>query len=207
MKPQASAESYFSREYNTKARFCSYWHQIDEVQRLDPGSVLEVGLGNGFVSGYLRRRAVNLVTVDIDPNLNPDVVGSITHLPFGGGSFDVVTCYEVLEHIPYELFYRAVSELHRVCRFSVILSLPDSVRKARLKFQVYDILDFHANFRIPRIRKSVHKFDGQHHWEIGRYSYHLRRILTDIESAGFVVERTYYVPENPRHRFFILNKR
>ncbi len=71
MKPQVEKEAYFSREYDTKARFCSYWHQIDEVLKLNPDRILEIGLGNGFVSEYLRSRDVHLVTIDSDSRLRP----------------------------------------------------------------------------------------------------------------------------------------
>ncbi len=33
---------------------------------LNPGEVLEVEIGNGFVSRYLRDRGVNVITLDID---------------------------------------------------------------------------------------------------------------------------------------------
>ena len=113
MKPQVEKEAYFSRDYDTKARFSSYWHQIDEVLRLNPGRVLEIGLGNGFVSGYLRSRRVRLFTIDIDRRLRPDVTGTVLRLPFADKSFDVVICCEILEHIPYDSFSLALSEVHR----------------------------------------------------------------------------------------------
>ena len=37
-------------EYDQKPRWISYWHQIDEVLRLAPQTVLEIGIGNQWVS-------------------------------------------------------------------------------------------------------------------------------------------------------------
>ena len=199
-------EVYFSRDYDTKERFCSYWHQIDEVVKLEPGSVLEVGPGNGFVAEYLRSRGIDLVTVDSDPSLRPDVTGTVIRMPFKDESFDVVTCCEVLEHIPYDSFQMALSEVHRVCRSWVVLSLPDKRRKIHIGFRSDRLGYFRAVLRAPRLSDPAHRFDGQHYWEIGKASYPLRRVLEDIESAGFAVRSSYFVPENPYHIFFVLRK-
>jgi SAM-dependent methyltransferase len=48
---------------------------------------------------------------------------------------------------------------------------------------------------------------NQHFWEVGAEGTPLARLLAAAQTAGFVVERTYRVPENPWHRFLILRKR
>jgi hypothetical protein len=45
-------------------------------------------------------------------------------LPWDDRSFDVVTCFETLEHLPPELSAHAVSELARVSRGYVVASIP-----------------------------------------------------------------------------------
>ena len=52
------------------------------------------------------------------------VAGSVVDLPFPDRSFDVVGCFEVLEHLPGDLPRRALSELARVARQAVVLSVP-----------------------------------------------------------------------------------
>ena len=49
--------------------------------------------------------------------------------------------------------------------------------------------------------------DSQHFWEVGAEETPLARLLGAAEAAGFVVERTYRVPENPWHRFVLLRVR
>jgi SAM-dependent methyltransferase len=52
------------------------------------------------------------VGVDIDLSVRPDLLGSITELPFATGSIDVAICMHVLEHIPNDGL--AIAELARV---------------------------------------------------------------------------------------------
>ena len=50
--------------------------------------------------------------------------GSVVELPFPDRSFDVVGCFEVLEHLPGDLPRLALAELSRVSRGTVLLSVP-----------------------------------------------------------------------------------
>jgi ubiquinone/menaquinone biosynthesis C-methylase UbiE len=197
---------HYYKNYDTKERFCSYWHQIEEIVSHNPTSILEIGIGNGFVSRYLRQRGFNVVTLDIDKRLNPDVAGSILNIPFSDETFEVVACYELLEHIPYEHFQKAMLEVFRVSNSHVLLSLPDATRVCRLCIEIPKLGVFKELIRIPRLRKSTHHFDGQHYWEIGKAGYSLKRVINDIINLGFIIERTYRVFENPYHRFFALKR-
>ena len=143
MKNQVEPSHYFKPSYDTKKRFISYWHQITELIQLKPSSILEIGIGNSLVSNYLKQRGYNVTTMDIDPCLNPDIVASIDRIPFTDESFDVVACFEVLEHLPYEKFTISLKELHRVSRRYVVLSLPD----ATLAYPLY--------IYIPKLRRDT----------------------------------------------------
>lgn len=206
MKPQVKPKHYFRLSYDSKERFISYWHQIHEIVRLRPKRVLEIGIGNGFVSKYLKERRVNVLTLDIDEKLKPDIVGSVLGVPFPDNSFEVVACYELLEHLQYENFYKALSEIFRVSKSYAILSLPDAGRVYHLYLQIPKVGVFKRLLSLPRLKNSIHKFDGEHYWEIGKNGYPLSRITKDIERAGFNIEKTYIIFENPYHRFFILKK-
>ena len=207
VKLQVRPDHYYDIDYDTKQRFCSYWHQIHEILLLKQNEVLEIGVGNRFVSNYLRERGINIVTLDIDKELKPDVVGSVLDIPFRDNSFQIVACYELLEHLPYEYVAKALSEISRVSKQYVILSLPDVNRVYRIYIYIPKIGEIKRLLPLPRIRKPIHKFDGQHYWEIGKTGYPLKRILNDIQKQGLQLERTYRVYENPYHRFFILRKR
>ncbi len=206
MKPQVESNHYFNKSYDTKERFISYWHQINEIIKLNPKTVLEIGVGNGFVSKYLKERKVNVLTLDIDKRLSPDVVGSVLNMPFSDELFDVMACYQVLEHLPFENFSEALSEIFRVSKSYAILSLPDASRVYRVYLQIPKIGIFKRLIPLPRLKNPIHKFDGEHYWEIGKAGYPLSKIIKEIQTAGFRVEKTYRVFENPYHRFFILKR-
>ena len=109
---------------------------VAEVVGLSPHTFLDAGCGEGFVA----RRVIDAVpgvtltgcdvsqtALELAADANPEgrfVAGSVIDLPFADRSFDVVGCFEVLEHLPGELPRRALSELARVARQAVVLSVP-----------------------------------------------------------------------------------
>lgn len=208
MKLQVEPNHYFNKSYDTKERFISYWHQVNEILSPEPESVLEVGIGNGFVVNYLKQRGIDITTLDIDVRLNPDCVGSVLDIPFTSSNFEVVACFEVLEHLPYEVVYKALKEIHRVTKKHVILSLPDRSLSYRFYFHIPKTKSkmFKRLIPIPRLIPLKDKFDGEHYWEIGKDGYPLSKIKNDIRGAGFKIEKTYRMFENPFYRFFILIK-
>jgi SAM-dependent methyltransferase len=50
---------------------------------------------------------------------------SIEELPFESESFDLVTCFEVLEHVPYNIFEKSISEIERVSKKYIAVSVPN----------------------------------------------------------------------------------
>jgi SAM-dependent methyltransferase len=117
--------AHYGYGYDSAARFSSYWHQIDQISALG-GRLLEIGVGNGTVTSVLRARGFELTTVDLNPALNPDVVADIRALPFENESFDSALAAEVLEHLPWEEVPAAVSELVRVVRQGIVVSVPNA---------------------------------------------------------------------------------
>ncbi len=185
--------SHYGHKYDSKERFCSYWHQIQEVLLLNPKEVLEIGIGNGFVSEYLRKMGLKIITLDIDEKLKPDVTASILKMPFNDASFDVVACCEVLEHLPFENFNRALSEVFRVSREFAVLSLPDISRAYRFNMQIPKIGEIKKLIKLPMLKNSIHQFDGEHYWEIGKANYSLKKIMEDIKKIANLADYSYFI--------------
>lgn len=206
MKSHQKLDPYFDINYDTKERFCSYWHQINEIISLKPKKAIEIGIGNGFVARYLREKKLNVTTIDIAYDLQPDVAGSVSKMPIIDESFEVVACCEVLEHLPYSEFQKVLKETHRVSRKHVVLSLPDVTTVYRINVELPRIRPIKKLIPHPFHRPAHHTFDGEHYWEIGKTDYPLKKIEFDIEQSGFKFIRTYRVFEFYYHRFLILEK-
>lgn len=199
-------DHYFRPDYDTKGRFACYWHQADELLSPRPGKVLEIGVGNGFLSSYLRRMGVEVTTLDVDPALAPDVTASVLAMPLPDASFDAVGCFEVLEHLPYEDMPKALSEIRRVTRGKAVLSVPDHSPAYRFNVELPLLGEIKRLLQHPFPRPASHAFDGTHYWVVGAAQYPLSRVSGDIERSGFRLLKTYRPFEFYGHRFFVLEK-
>jgi SAM-dependent methyltransferase len=86
------------------------WLRSQQVAGL---RVLDVGCGDRPYA-ELFRPAAEVVGFDVPGNPHADLHGSIEAIPVDDGSFDVVLCLQVLEHVPDPP--AAVRELRRVVR-------------------------------------------------------------------------------------------
>jgi ubiquinone/menaquinone biosynthesis C-methylase UbiE len=197
---------YFDETYDIKGRFSAYWHQINEVISLQPAKLLEAGIGTGLVADYLKVRGIDITTIDVVHGLKPDITASVLAMPFPTETFDIITCYEVLEHLPYSDFPKALKELARVARKHVILSLPDVTTVYKLHIELPKMRPIKKLIPHPFPRSTVHKYDGEHHWEIGKTGYALQKIELDITRSRFKILKTYRVFELCYHRLFLLAK-
>jgi SAM-dependent methyltransferase len=105
-------------------RLGSHW--LDATVRDRRGlSALDVGCGTGQTALRLARRPEIESVVGLDPSAEalaharrrhglPLVRGSALDLPFESSSFDVATCFDVLQHLPLGGDRRAAAELRRV---------------------------------------------------------------------------------------------
>ena len=109
--PQVDKKHYGFDRYGFEGRFVSYYWQLKAVLSRNPQSVLEVGVGDKVFGDFIKNNIpTSYTSVDIAEDLKPDVVGSILEIPFPDKSFDIACAFEVLEHMPFDQFDRAVSE-------------------------------------------------------------------------------------------------
>lgn len=201
---QVSVEHYDFCKYVNKPRWMSFYYQIQEIMRRNPRNVLEIGAGKRIVGSVIEQYGIAYETVDIDPELNPDHLASVLDMPLQDGSFDIVCCFQMLEHIPYEDFSKALKEIHRVAKNYALISLPDAKQLFHYSFDIPKVGTKHISIPRPRFKPPVQMFDGEHHWEINIAGHPLTRVVSEIKAAGFVIETTYRPIENSYHRFFVL---
>lgn len=205
-KPQVPPEHY-KIGYDSYERFSSYWAQIEWTLWFKPKSVLEVGIGHGLVSWYLRNvKGLGVATVDIDPRLNPDYVCSVTELSrhFNARSFDVVLAAEVLEHLPFKYFETALKEINCITRKGAILTLPHSCRYIKFLFEVPGYRRIHSVITLDT--RLQHRYNPQHHWAIGESGFGKHKIEGIIQKY-FKILYSFNIFENPHHRLYVLNKK
>lgn len=117
---EAAVAAYVSRPLNP--------HRLAALQAHAGNRVLDVGCGNGaYVEALLPHRE----TFGVDWSTFPSwagrtgrfAVGLADRLPFRDKSFDTVSCFETLEHLEDPTL--GLTELHRVARSTVILTVPN----------------------------------------------------------------------------------
>lgn len=205
---QVPSEHYEFDRYMTIQRWSSMWYQIKEILALGKQDVLEIGGGNGLFKAIAGALGVSVKIVDVDPELEPDYVASITNIPLQDKSVEVACAFQVLEHLPFESSLLGLTELGRVARHAVVVSLPDSKKLYPLRFTISPRRDFRFMIPRPRIRSKVHQFDGEHYWEINKKGYALPVIMSKFLEClpDYNLSKTYRVPDNPYHRFFIFER-
>ena len=208
MPKQVDKSHYEFRRYVDKHRWASMWHQLDEVIRLNPGSVLEIGPGPGLFKAIAVSLGINVETLDLDPDLEPDHVASVFEMPFEHETFDVVCAFQMLEHLSFDRSLAAFKEMSRVARNAVVVSLPDAARRWPYSVYVPKIGEVQFSIPKPQLRAAPHVFDGEHYWEINKAGYALARVVAALQQQAPVsMIRTFRVPENLYHRFFVFQKR
>jgi len=93
-------------------------------------SILEVGCGDGRIINRLVWRYGKVCGLDVSTEalrhvMAERILGSIDSLPFSDKSFDLVICCEVLEHLPFKVYPKALKELQRVTATYIIVSVPN----------------------------------------------------------------------------------
>lgn len=206
MKKQVERKHYKFFDYISKRRWNSYWHQIDEVIKLNPSRVLEIGPGAGVFKTLLSLFNIKVETLDIDPELTPDYVGSVFQMPFDDREFDVVCAFQMLEHLPYNDSLKAFKEMARVAKKNIVISLPDAKKILVFSLLVPRLGLVKISLPIPRLRLKKHEFDGEHYWEVNKLGFSLETVINDLLFDDWVLTNSYRVPENPYHRFFIYTR-
>ena len=199
----APRELYFSDLSFSLHQLGSHAHQLHHIWHMRPRSVIEVGLGNGFVSTFLKRAGLPVTTVDLNPALDPDICAPLDQL---GSHLDVradlVVCCEVLEHMPLSELDSNLDSL-KAAGDRLFLTLPNGYRSfglggianiPKLGPRKVD-LNFNTGWR-RRLDK------GPHFWEVGSTREcsrrallkRLRRRYSDVTTGRFAL--------NPYHVYF-----
>lgn len=160
-----------------------YWHQQELISKYirKGDKILEIGVGSGFTSNYLKSKGYDVTTIDIDQNKQPDIVADIVNYEFNQ-KFDHILAFEVFEHIPFEDFRKAIINISKNCTKNLFVSLP---RNEKFWFRISaDFKIFHLNnFQFATKRNKI--ISKHHHWEVDFKNYSKRNILNIFEENNF----------------------
>ena len=98
----------------------------------DVNTIIDVGCGNGFFLKTLEDlNSYKLYGIEpsknaINQNLSSLKLdeGTIDDIKFDDDFFDLVTCLEVIEHLPFKTYEKGLLELERISKKYIIISVP-----------------------------------------------------------------------------------
>ena len=119
---------------------------------------LDVGCSFGYVTSLLKRAGYETYGLDISAYALHEAVrrkvdaSFLRHdiqqsLPFVGRIFDLITCFDVLEHLDNPL--KALRNMYRACRGIIICTTPHRLLDKPVRKLVRDHDDTHKSLRTP----------------------------------------------------------
>jgi SAM-dependent methyltransferase len=196
--------AYFSDKYFSLPQMGSFSHQINAIHARKPKNILEIGIGNGFTSTLLRHAGYDVVTADINPNLEPDICAPLAEISehLKDRRFDLVVCCEVLEHMPLEELEANIGYL-RQAGDRLFLTLPNYRRSfgigGLLKLPGRIAFPFRCHIELP-LKKKLH--ESAHFWEVGSQRECTRRAIVDLLRRSYTQVSSGTFALNPYHIYF-----
>ena len=206
-RQQVDAAKHYGASYLTLPRHVVHWHQANEVVKLLPkgSTVLEIGPGSGYTTFILRAWGMQVTTLDLDANLHPDIVGDVARLGVCNSAFDCVLAGQVLEHIPLDELSLALTELARITKRYVVITLPAPLIGFAGLFNIPMFSPIGIVFGLPY--SAQHRFDGQHYWELGKRGSSIKTVRAKITQSGLSVIREFRPAPSLYVYFFVAERR
>ena len=207
-KIEASIDPCFYRSaaYSSYGTLYSLLEQVRWVMLKGIRDVLYIGVGNGFVPSYLRAQGVAVKTVDVNPELQPDILCDVLDLSavVGERTHEAVLACEVFEHMPFEAFDAAIGQISKVARTNALVTLP-----------VYRRFPFKWGGAITIARREYpfglwlsvrkRKLPEEHFWEIGLDRATSVSEIRSVLRKHFPLVADSRMRANPYHHVFELS--
>ena len=131
-------------------------------------TIVDIGCGNGAITNALAER-YQVTGLDwsqvplkhLSPKASP-VISRADHLPFRDECFDLAFSSELIEHLPDEIFPKAVSEMKRISRHYILITTPNN-EKLRLRYTKCHVCGFefhiYGHLKTFNLSKLARYFD------------------------------------------------
>lgn len=111
-------QDLYKKLYNKNPLYGSQFHGRDACQfianTLKPNSILDVGCGNNEFCIFMREK-YSIYTIGIDfAAPKADIIGDCHNLPCNNKSYDMITCFDVMEHLKEKSLLTVFEEFKRV---------------------------------------------------------------------------------------------
>ncbi len=129
--PLTTSEGHLKR-----VQFC-----VDAIPQ-DIESLLDVGCGNGLFLSKMEQITTGKIIQGCEQSMGAiegkicqsDIKqASIDTMPFESNSFDIVSAFEVIEHINFNSYKKSLQEIERVARKYIIISVPNKEKLVNVK--------------------------------------------------------------------------
>jgi 2-polyprenyl-3-methyl-5-hydroxy-6-metoxy-1,4-benzoquinol methylase len=158
-------DAYNTEYYSERIANKSKKHMMKYMKFLRKGSslkMLDIGCGEGYYVRDAMEEGINAYGIDISTHALEKALsevkdritfGSITEIPFGNEEFDVMTAFDVIEHIQPKDTSNMIEEIRRVLKPNgiIIITTPNS----NFGSWVFDLT--HINVRPPKFRNFYSK--------------------------------------------------
>lgn len=202
VQPTERGHYYSERHFKLDQLFANAL-QVYHVHSMQPRDMLEIGVGNRFLSTFMRLSGLDVTTADINSNLQPDICAPLRDLRSATDRrFDLVVCCEVLEHIPLAELDANLDHL-RSLGDRLFLTLPTIHTTAGIgglvRLPGMGPTSIDLNFSLPR----RHKLMGTpHFWEVGFDRTSTRRAIVGKLKKRYANVKSGRFPLKPNHVYF-----
>lgn len=156
-------KEYDKRYYEERIKYISKKHIIKFVKFLlrNKNTIkwLDIGCGLGLVIKEAVEEGIDCYGIDISEYAVNNailkdrvILGSITNIPFGDNTFDVVSAFDVIEHVHPKDTEKAISEMRRILKNGGFLLLT-TPNPCFIGDWIKD--DTHINIRPPKYWKIM----------------------------------------------------
>jgi hypothetical protein len=166
--------------------------------------MVEIGLGNGFVATFLKMTGIEVLTVDINPDLAPDLLAPVGELEhhLAPGAYDLISCCEVLEHMPFEEFKHSIGVFARTSP-DLFLTLPVAGRTIGFGGMWMKSWGRRWYSRWLHFPSKKYPLPSMHFWEVGWQREHRVDALVAVLKEHYRDVETNCFHLNPYHRYFL----
>ena len=200
MKTTRKYSSNWIHKLETREHWLSYWHQIKlmegHVKQKD--SLVEIGIGSGFTSNYLRSKKIDVLTIDIDKEKSPDIVSDVSSFK-PDKNYDHFCAFEVFEHMDFDEMESIIDNVKEKINKNIFISVP-IFKKTPISLEL-KIKSFWKSITIATPKTKI--IDPHHHWELNYKDYTEKRLLNVFEQRDFHLKnKMSYL----RWRYYHFNK-